>query len=112
MPNRDGTGPDGKGEMTGRGRGYQIEGQENNAADNNANRGLRRGPGRGGRGRGTGQGNGRRQRLGFGQKRRAESTLTENHCVCPSCGEKVEHKTGHPCYEQKCSKCESMMVRE
>jgi len=33
-------------------------------------------------------------------------------CVCPSCGEKIEHQTGVPCYERKCPKCGTMMTRE
>jgi hypothetical protein len=33
------------------------------------------------------------------------------NCVCPSCGEKVPHKQGTPCYEQSCPKCGVRMVR-
>ena len=33
-------------------------------------------------------------------------------CVCPECGEKVEHKTGEPCTDAICPKCETKMVRE
>ncbi len=50
-----------------------------------------------GRGRGQGQGFG----LGPG-----------GYCVCPSCGEKVQHIRGTPCYNQKCPKCGSPMTRE
>ncbi len=33
-------------------------------------------------------------------------------CICPACGAKVEHQTGVPCYEMKCPKCGTMMIRE
>ena len=33
-------------------------------------------------------------------------------CVCPSCGEKVPHKQGMPCYAVNCPKCGSKMARE
>jgi len=34
------------------------------------------------------------------------------NCVCPSCGEKVPHKQGAPCYSVNCPKCGSKMARE
>ncbi len=34
------------------------------------------------------------------------------YCVCPSCGAKVAHTRGVPCYQQKCPKCGSQMVRK
>ncbi len=34
------------------------------------------------------------------------------HCVCPSCGEKVPHKQGTPCYNISCPKCGAKIVRE
>ena len=34
------------------------------------------------------------------------------NCVCPSCGEKVPHQSGTPCYDQKCPKCGEAMMRE
>jgi hypothetical protein len=34
------------------------------------------------------------------------------NCVCPSCGEKVPHQRGVPCYSLKCPKCGAGMVRE
>ena len=33
-------------------------------------------------------------------------------CVCPSCGAKSAHSLGLPCFEQKCPKCGTAMVRE
>jgi len=33
-------------------------------------------------------------------------------CVCPKCGEKVEHQRGVPCLSINCTKCEMPMVRE
>ncbi len=54
-----------------------------------------KGLGRSGRGRMGGQGSG-----------------PGGYCVCPSCGKKVEHKAGVPCYEEKCPDCNIDMVRE
>jgi len=33
------------------------------------------------------------------------------NCVCPSCGAKVTHQAGVPCYSLNCSKCGTKMVR-
>jgi endogenous inhibitor of DNA gyrase (YacG/DUF329 family) len=33
-------------------------------------------------------------------------------CVCPSCGKKVIHQAGIPCYSVNCPKCGTRMVRE
>ena len=64
---------------------------------------MPRGDGTGPRGRGTGRGAGR----GMGQGRQ-----TGGNCVCPNCGAQAAHQVGVPCYEQKCPKCGTGMVRE
>lgn len=33
-------------------------------------------------------------------------------CICPKCGEKLEHQRGVPCLSVNCTKCETPMVRE
>ena len=63
------------------------------------------GPAPGG-GRGLGRGGGRGRKGGFG--------LGPNGvCVCtnPNCGHTVPHQRGTPCYQMKCPKCGSPMVR-
>jgi hypothetical protein len=30
-------------------------------------------------------------------------------CVCPSCGERVSHVVGNPCYKESCPKCGTKM---
>ena len=62
MPRLDGTGPEGKGSMTGRGMGSCNTGNPNGIG-RGMGRGLGRGMGRGlGRGQGTGRGMGQRNR--------------------------------------------------
>jgi len=34
------------------------------------------------------------------------------HCVCPKCGERVPHRSGVPCREERCPKCGTVMLRE
>ncbi len=67
------------------------------------------GTGPGGQGPGTGRGlgrdGGRGQMGGF-------SAGPVGKCVCPSCGEKIEHQAGVPCYEKECPKCGTIMTRE
>jgi len=74
MPKKDGTGPTGRKQETGKATREKGQG------------GLRRG---GGSAKGPG-----------------------GYCVCPNCGEKAAHQQGTPCYEQKCPKCGTAMVRE
>jgi len=73
--------PFGKGQGSGQGRGQ----------------GTGRGMGRGG---GRGRMGGNRTGLGPG-----------GNCVCPSCGEKVGHQQGIPCYSVNCPKCGAKMMR-
>jgi hypothetical protein len=61
--------------------------------------GLGRGMGRGmGRGRGRGCGG------GFGAGPGGD-------CICPSCGTKVPHQAGVPCFEERCPRCRTGMRR-
>jgi predicted RNA-binding Zn-ribbon protein involved in translation (DUF1610 family) len=32
-------------------------------------------------------------------------------CVCPSCGARLPHQAGAPCYDISCPKCGTKMVR-
>lgn len=36
---------------------------------------------------------------------------TSGFCVCPQCGQKVDHERGTPCYEKKCPGCGAVMTR-
>ena len=56
-------------------------------------------------GRGLGRGGGKGRGGGF-------SMGPGGKCVCPSCGTKVDHKIGVPCYEMACPKCGTKMTRE
>ncbi len=67
-------------------------------------RGFGRGQGRG-VGRGMGRGGGRGRMGGF-------AAGPGGYCVCPKCGYREEHIVGVPCYQQKCPKCGSPMIRE
>ena len=58
-----------------------------------------------GTGRGIGGGGGRGRGGGGGRG-------PGGNCVCPSCGEKVRHRQGSPCFEEKCPKCGAAMTRE
>lgn len=61
--------------------------------------------GGGGRGSGFGPGRGRNKgnRPGAGPV---------GNCICPSCGEKIAHRQGVPCYNEICPKCGAKMMRE
>lgn len=68
------------------------------------NRGQGGGQGVGG-GQGMGAGGGRRGRMG------GRGLGPDGECVCPQCGERTPHRRGVPCFEQKCPKCGTAMVR-
>ncbi|HDH45077.1 MAG TPA: hypothetical protein ENG66_06790 [Thermococcus sp.] len=57
-----------------------------------------------GPGRGFGRGGGRGRMGGFGLG-------PGGVCVCPNCGYTVPHQRGIPCYQMRCPKCGSPMVR-
>jgi hypothetical protein len=67
--------------------------------------------GRGGGG-GRGGGSGRGRGGGPGRMGGPQAAGPGGFCVCPSCGHRVKHIVGQPCYEQQCSKCGTQMVRE
>ncbi len=70
---------------------------------------LGQGPGtgrRGGRGFGPGGGRGR-GRMGGNRP----GAGPEGVCLCPSCGKKVVHQIGIPCYSVSCPQCGIKMVR-
>ena len=66
----------------------------------------------GGRGQGAGTGRGIRNQQGGGRGRGGGLGAGPGEdCVCPNCGERVPHKLGTPCFEQKCPKCGAALVR-
>ena len=64
-----------------------------------AERGSKGGGAAGGRGEGRGRMGGAGRGSG-------------GQCTCPSCGKKVAHERGVPCYEVRCPKCGTAMTRE
>jgi hypothetical protein len=56
-----------------------------------------------GRGRGRGQGRMGGNRPGAGPG---------GSCVCPSCGKRVPHQPGVPCYSVSCPQCGAKMARQ
>jgi hypothetical protein len=56
-------------------------------------------------GRGRGQGRGRGLRGGF-------SLGPGGNCRCTNCGYTEPHQLGVPCYDKKCPKCGSPMLRD
>lgn len=74
-----------------------------------------RGTGRGlGLGRGAGRGLGRGAGRGRGRQGGQFAAGPGGVCVCtnPECKNEVAHQAGQPCYQAKCPKCGSPMVRK
>jgi len=65
-----------------------------------------------GGGAGRGRGGGRGQGGGPGRMGGSQAAGPDGNCVCPECGNKMKHVAGKPCYNQKCSKCGTPMLRE
>jgi len=63
------------------------------------------------RGRGSGSGRGGRGG-GRGRMGGSKAAGPDGFCVCPNCSNKVKHTVGKPCFEMKCPKCGTQMVRE
>ena len=64
-------------------------------------------------GSGTGRGRGLGQGRGGGRMGGNRPTAGPGgYCICPSCGKKVAHQAGVPCYSVNCPKCGIRMVRE
>lgn len=48
-----------------------------------------------------------------GRRRRGGKNLGPGgYCICPSCGEKAPHQRDVPCYQIRCPKCDTKMIRE
>jgi hypothetical protein len=76
---------------------------------------MPRGDGTGPMGQGPGTGRGRGMGRGAGRGRMGGNRPGAGpvgNCVCPSCGAKIPHSTGTPCYNMTCPKCGIKMVRE
>ena len=56
---------------------------------------------------GKGMGNGLRR----GGQNGAAGVGPSGYCICPNCGEKINHTAGVPCTSVKCPKCGSPMIR-
>ena len=69
--------------------------------------GQGRGTGRGMRGSDLGKNTGR-GRMGWNRP----GAGPVGNCICPSCGMKVPHQQGMPCYSAVCPDCGTEMVRE
>ncbi|MBN1851011.1 MAG: hypothetical protein JW932_20795 [Deltaproteobacteria bacterium] len=46
--------------------------------------------------------------MGGGQKAQGPG----GYCVCTTCGHRVPHERGEPCFELRCEKCGASMTRE
>ncbi len=95
----------------GSGKGYGIEKTESIIPIQGEEGGIMPrgdGTGPGGQGPGSGRGMGR----GGGRGRMGGQGLgLGGDCVCPSCGTRVAHQRGVPCYQVSCPKCGAKMTR-
>jgi len=82
--------------------GMGFSGGKGNSFGGGGRGGGRGGGAGGGRGAGMGRGMGGGNRAGAGPA---------GECVCQSCGERIAHGAGVPCYSLKCPKCGSKMMR-
>ncbi len=76
---------------------------------------MPRGDGTGpfGQGPGTGRGMGRGMGKGMGRMGgNRPGAGPSGSCLCPSCGTRVPHEAGVPCYNLSCPKCGAKMIRE
>jgi hypothetical protein len=76
---------------------------------------MPRGDGTGPSGQGPGTGRGMGMGRGAGRGRMGGNKPgagPSGNCVCPSCGTKVSHQVGAPCYNLSCPKCGAKMARE
>ena len=60
---------------------------------------------------GRGLGLGKSMRIGRGRMG-GVAAGPEGECICSKCRTRTPHQTGIPCYQQKCPKCGSPMMRE
>ena len=60
-----------------------------------------------GAGRGIGRGGGGAGRMGGTRPGAGPG----GSCVCPSCGTRLPHQVGVPCYDLSCPQCSAKMVR-
>jgi hypothetical protein len=51
------------------------------------------------------------ERISMIQERRHDMS-EGGFCLCPKCGERIEHKQGIPCQEERCPECGTKMLRE
>lgn len=63
----------------------------------------------------SGQGSGMGRGRGGGKNRMGGNrpgSGPAGNCVCPSCGQKLPHQTGQPCFNMTCPNCGSNMIKE
>jgi hypothetical protein len=72
------------------------------------------GRGAGGSGRGGGMGGGGGAGRGAANRggARGGGMGAGGFCICPKCGQRVPHRPGTPCLEERCAACGVALVRE